>query len=219
MLYEQYDISKIEYYICLCIRFVRGSNKCPKFIGKLSRKLYGPKDNLKRFWYHKFLNIVIGKYTYGYEFLGTNRIKRIGAFCSIASGSQIVSNHRMDWVSTSPILDNPLFGFCDGDIGYRYFSEEDRKIKIGNDVWIGANCIIFEGVNIGDGAVIAAGSIIRKNVAPYSVVGGVDRILKYRLPEAQIEKMLKIQWWNWKDEVIKNNIHCFYDKEKFLLKD
>ena len=128
----------------------------------------------------------------------------IGSFCSIADGQTVVPNdHRMDWITTSPIASLKEFGFVDRDYMNDYISDADRKIVIGNDVWIGARCIIFEGVAIGDGAVIAAGSIIRKDVPPYAVVGGVDRIIKYRFDQETIDKLLKMQWWNWDDEKIR----------------
>ena len=72
----------------------------------------------------------------------------------------------MDWVTTSPILAVKDFLFIDKNLNLEYCPPEKRKVVIGNDVWIGANCIIFEGVKIGDGAVIAAGSIIRRDVPP-----------------------------------------------------
>lgn len=97
----------------------------------------------------------------------------VHAFCSIAEGQIVIPNdHRMDWITTSPIASLKQFSFTDKDYMSEYISDEDRKVVIGNDVWIGARCIIFEGITIGDGAVIAAGSIIRKDVPPYAVVGG-----------------------------------------------
>lgn len=97
-----------------------------------------------------------------------------------------------------------------------YCPLEKREVIIGNDVWIGANCIIFEGVTIGDGAVIGAGSIIRRNVPPYAVVVNVDRIVKYRFSQEIIDKLLKIQWWNWSDDKIRENIQLMYDVEAFV---
>ena len=122
----------------------------------------------------------------------------------------------MDWITTSPIASLKEFGFVDRDYMNDYISEADRKIVIGNDVWIGARCIIFEGVTIGDGAVIAAGSIIRKDVPPYAVVGGVDRIIKYRFNQETIDKLLKTQWWNWDDEKIRLKIHHLMDNHKHV---
>lgn len=72
------------------------------------------------------------------------------------------------------------------------------QILIGNDVWIGDGVTILGGVRIGDGAVIAAESVITKDVPPYAVVGGNPaKIIKYRFPQEIIEKLLRIAWWNW----------------------
>ena len=146
-------------------------------------------------------------------------MKSIGSFCSIAEGQLIVPNdHRLDWITTSPIASLKEFSFADKDYMEDYISSENRSIIIGNDVWIGARCIIFEGVTIGDGAVIAAGSIIRKNVPPYAVVGGVDKILKYRFRQDIIEKLLKIKWWDWDDNKIIENFELMKNVELFVEK-
>lgn len=144
-------------------------------------------------------------------------VRFVHAFCSIAEDQIVILNdHRMDWITTSPIASLKQFSFTDKDYMSEYISDEDRKVVIGNDVWIGARCIIFEGITIGDGAVIAAGSIIRKDVPPYAVVGGVDKILKYRFDKDTVNKLLQIQWWNWDDEKIRRNIDFFRDKNNFL---
>lgn len=212
-------ISIIDSIIVKVMRFVKGTNKCPCFISNRSRKIYGRRDNLKRYWFAKYKNLIVGKYTYGYEFIENKSLKSIGAFCSIAHGTVIVPNdHRMDWVTTSPILAVKDFGFTDRDLNMEYCPSEKREVIIGNDVWIGANCIIFEGVKIGDGAVIAAGSIIRHDVPPYAVVVNVDKIIKYRFSKDVIDKLLKIQWWNWPDDKIKENLNLLYNPEKFVEK-
>lgn len=216
---KKYDITKTEEIFCKILRFIRGTKKCPKFIYKKSRKKYGRKDNLARYFSEKFNNTVIGKYTYGYEFLQDNHVAKIGAFTSIGAGQTVVPNdHRLDWVSTSPILSLEEFGFSRTNRMNDYCPENKREIVIGNDVWIGANCIIFEGVTIGDGAVIAAGSIVRKDVPPYAVVVGVDRIAKYRFAPEIIEKLLQIKWWQWEDELIKTKINFMYDVNSFVKK-
>lgn len=212
-------ISIIDGIIVKIMRFVKGTNKCPCFISNRSRKIYGRRDNLKRYWFAKYKNLIVGKYTYGYEFIENKSLKSIGTFCSIAPGTVIVPNdHRMDWVTTSPILAVKDFGFTDRDLNMEYCPSEKREVIIGNDVWIGANCIIFEGVKIGDGAVIAAGSIIRHDVPPYAVVVSVDKIIKYRFSKDVIDKLLKIQWWNWPDDKIKENLNLLYNPEKFVEK-
>ena len=202
---------------CFVLRKIRGTKKLPKCVLKKSYKKYGRLDSLGRYFFDKYTGIPVVRYTYGYQYLSNDNVKSIGAFCSIAEGQLIVPNdHRLDWITTSPIASLKEFSFVGRDYVNDYMSEEDRKIIIGNDVWIGARCIIFEGVTIGDGAVIAAGSIIRKDVPPYAVVGGVDKILRYRFDKETIEKLLKIKWWNWDDKDIREKIYMFRETAFFI---
>lgn len=213
----QYDVSTWDKIYCYLLRKIRGTKKMPKCVLKKSYKKYGRLDSLGRYFFDTYTGIPVGKYTYGYQYLNNNNIESIGAFCSIAEGQLVIPNdHRMDWITTSPIASLKQFSFTNKDYMSEYISDEDRKVVIGNDVWIGARCIIFEGITIGDGAVIAAGSIIRKDVPPYAVVGGVDKILKYRFDKDTVNKLLQIQWWNWDDEKIRRNIDLFRDKNNFL---
>lgn len=170
-----FDLEISYYDVCLCylIRNLHRSGNLPPFIRKRSRKKCGWRDDLARYYLKKYRGLDVGKYTYGYHSLTSEYLKRIGAFTSIGPNVIIVPNdHRMDWTTTSPILSLEQFSFCERDIMYEYIPKNKREIVIGNDVWIGANVIIFEGVKIGDGAVIAAGSIVRKDVPPYAVIGG-----------------------------------------------
>lgn len=213
----QYDVSTWDKLYCYLLRKIRGTKKIPKCVLKKSYKKYGRLDSLGRYFFDKYTGIPVGRYTYGYQYLDNDNVKCIGAFCSIAEGQLIVPNdHRLDWITTSPIASLKDFSFADEDYMNNYISSEDRNIIIGNDVWIGARCIIFEGVTIGDGAVIAAGSIIRKDVPPYAVVGGVDRILKYRFKQETIDELLQIKWWDWDDDKIRSNMHLFRNKELFM---
>ncbi|MBQ8418226.1 MAG: CatB-related O-acetyltransferase [Phascolarctobacterium sp.] len=183
----------------------------------MSKKRYGWNDNLGRYWNERYNNVKVGRYTYGYEYLNSKYLVSIGSFCSIASGQIIVPNdHRLDWVTTSPIASLKEFSFADVDYMKNYCPDEKRNILIGNDVWIGANCIVFEGVTINDGAVIAAGSIVRKDVPPYAVIGSVDKIIKYRFSDEIIEKLLKIKWWNWEEEKIRKNIKFLQNIDEFV---
>lgn len=86
------------------------------------------------------------------------------------------------------------------DTGFR---ESDRPIAIGNGVWIGMRCLILDGVTIGDGAIVAAGAVVTKDVPPFAVVGGVPaRVLKYRFPQEMIDRLMEIKWWDLPDEEI-----------------
>lgn len=213
---NKYEISYFEYLFCKIIRCLRGSKKCPKFVCKISYKKYGRKNNLTRYWFEKYCNIKIGQYSYGFECIDNYNVKNIGAFCSIAKVYIVPNDHRIDWVTTSPILSLKEFDFSERDVMIEYCSMKDRETEVGNDVWIGENVIIFEGVKIGDGAVIAAGSVVRKDVPPYAVVGGVDKIIKYRFNDKIIQKLLQIKWWDWETKKIRDNIELFYDIEKFV---
>ena len=93
---------------------------------------------------------------------------------------------------------------------------DNRSVEIGNDVWIGANVIILPGVKIGDGAVLAAGAVVTKDVEPYAIVGGVPaKVSRYRFDQEMIEAFLRIKWWEWSVEKIEENIELFYQPEEF----
>lgn len=106
--------------------------------------------------------------------LNPNLIESIGAFCSINSRASLgtLGNHPKDFVSTHNYLYRVSKGFIDRE-REDVWSAYNKKILIGNDVWIGQDAIILPGVTIGNGAIIAAGAIVTKDVEPYSVVGGV----------------------------------------------
>ena len=76
--------------------------------------------------------------------------------------------------------------------------------------------MIFQDVTIGDGAVIGAGSIVRKDVPPYAVVINTDQILKYRFDKEICRKLLEIKWWDWEDNKIKKEIDNLYNIDKFI---
>lgn len=88
---------------------------------------------------------------------------------------------------------------------------------IGNDVWIGANAIILQGVTIGDGAIIAAGAVVTKDVPPYAIVGGVPaKVIKYRFSDEVILKLLQIKWWDKPEEWIIQKLEKFTDVSGFV---
>ncbi|MEG0469837.1 MAG: CatB-related O-acetyltransferase [Longicatena sp.] len=135
----------------------------------------------------------------------------IGKFCSIACGVKFLfnsANHTRNSLSTYPF---PLF-FEEWDLDKKEVTQSwDNKgdIIIGNDVWIGYEAVIMAGVNIADGAIIAARAVVTKDVPPYTIVGGVPaKEIKKRFSEETITTLLNIQWWNWSKERIQQNINA-----------
>lgn len=145
----------------------------------------------------------------------------IGAFCSIASSVNIIyGNHpTKGFISTHPSFfsKNKQAGFSFTEIELfveRNYVIPEKKISvvIGNDVWIGFNASIMEGVTIGDGAIIGAGSMVLKDVPPYSIVVGVPaKIIRYRFTKIEIEKLLELKLWNHDFDWIKKNYKLFND--------
>ena len=154
-------------------------------------------------------NIEIGRYTYGYENMsikqwGEGASLKIGSFCSIADRLTVFlgGNHRVDWMSTFPfghIFQDELGGT--EIVGH---PKSNGEIIIGNDVWIASNVTIMSGIQIGDGAVIAANSMVVKDIAAYEIWGGNPaKKLKMRFSDEIIKSLLKLKWWEWKVGVIK----------------
>lgn len=157
-------------------------------------------------------NITVGDYTYYDDFESVENFKKnvkyhfdftgdkliIGKFCQIASGVEFImngGNHLVDAVSTFPfsIFGNGWEGAMEG----KTFPNKGNT-EIGNDVWIGYRSLIMPGVRIGDGAIIATASLVTKDIPPYAIAGGNPaRIIRKRFDDNTIEKLLKIEWWNW----------------------
>lgn len=144
-----------------------------------------------------------------YTYVGRNTVIQnasVGQFCSIANEVCIgLGAHPLNELSTSPLfyrINNPLnIKLADSD---SVFSDY-RQIEIGNDVWIGARAILLDGVTIGHGAVIAANSVVTKDIPPYAISAGVPaRVVKYRFDPEKIKYLLDLGWWTWDLEEIKS---------------
>lgn len=149
-----------------------------------------------------------------YSYIGYNTNiyhAEIGKFCSISKDVSIgLPSHPSTFISTSPIFVNKVNG-----TGYSWssrdiFNSVPQKVCIANDVWIGMKSTIMGGVRVGNGAIVAAHSVVTKDVPPYAVVGGVPaKIIKYRFTEDIIAKLLQSEWWNLPDDVLKEKINFF----------
>lgn len=149
---------------------------------------------------------------------------KIGRFCSIAHDVSCEPyTHPTANVSTYPSFFNTGNNLPFGKSSFNF--EEMLKtskgfiVEIGNDVWIGSHVTIKGGIKIGDGAIIGMNALVTKDVPPYSIVGGVPaKIIRYRFNKSIIEGMLRIQWWNWPIELIKQRQEEFISAEDFVKK-
>ncbi len=149
---------------------------------------------------------MLGEVHFGaFSYVGSGEIShaRIGRFCSIANSVTIgPAEHPTGWLSSHPFQYNgtrrlgPPYEAWRGTGRFRAYGA--RPVQIGNDVWIGGNALIRRACQVGHGAIVAAGAVISRDVAPYGVAAGVPgRILKFRLDEALRERLLRLEWWNW----------------------
>jgi len=160
-------------------------------------------------------DVLLGRYSY---VSGPNTIihsGEIGRFCSIAAGVKIgLDEHEYHWVSTHPFLYSKAFG---GFVETTNSRQVKPRPVIGDDVWVGVNSVILRGVTVGKGAVIAAGSVVTKDVEPYTIVGGVPAApIKKRFADEEIQLLLQIDWCVWSEEKLRSKIRLFRDVNEFL---
>ncbi|MDP4177126.1 MAG: CatB-related O-acetyltransferase [Bacillota bacterium] len=193
-----------------------------------SKRIY-PRSGDKETIYLKSVitnpNIIIGDYTIYNDFVTdptkfeqnnvlyhypVNNDKLIvGKYCSIACGVKFMftsGNHKITSLSTYPF---PIFyeewklNGCDITNAW----DNNGDIVIGNDVWIGYEAVIMQGVHIGDGAIIGTRAVVTKDVPPYTIVGGIPaKEIRKRFPEDVIAKLIKLKWWNWDDVTVEKNL-------------
>lgn len=167
-------------------------------------------------------NILIGDYTYyddpegaenfernvlyHYPFIGDKLI--IGKFCALARGVKFImngANHKTSGLCTFPFF---IFGNGwesaapePGDLPYK------GDTRVGNDVWMGYDCLIMPGVTIGNGAIISSRSVVVSDVPAYSIVGGNPaKVIRQRFSDEVIAELEKIAWWDWSPEKITQNL-------------
>lgn len=153
----------------------------------------------------------LGDYSYIGEYCEVADAE-IGKFCAIANMVRIgAPNHPMERASQHRFTYVPEY-YEDGakrDAGF-FAGRRAARVLIGHDVWIGHAAIVLPGVTVGDGAVIAAGAVVSRDVAPYTVVGGVPaRRIRERFPREIAAKLAAIAWWDWPDERIFAEIASF----------
>lgn len=164
-----------------------------------------------------FTGSAIGRGTYVGE---NSRIHhaRIGRYCSVSANfacgfgthpARFVSTHPAFYLARSALK----FSFVKTDAFDPYqYVEDQYLVVIGNDVWIGYNVTILDHVKVGDGAILAAGSTVTRDVAPYTIVAGTPaREIGRRFNDGQIQKLAELKWWDKPADWLAQNAHLFTD--------
>ncbi|MDD2806222.1 MAG: CatB-related O-acetyltransferase [Elusimicrobiales bacterium] len=218
---------------------LRGALRNPMFVWGLS---YAKNTYLEYVWRKKSLrigsgaivcNCRFGKSNVLYDNVNVNTVElgdytyiannssisyaNIGKFCSIGPHVQcgLGLHPTRDFIST-----HPAFFSLAEQAGMTFTSKslfrERELVRIGNDVWIGANALLLDGICVGDGAIIAAGAVVAKDVPAYAIVGGVPaKLIRYRFSPEQILVIQKSEWWNRSFAWIKENSSGFKDFNTF----
>lgn len=148
-------------------------------------------------------NVDLGSFSYVAEQSQLAGV-RIGRFCSIGPGFLCgYGEHPTDLISTSPV-----FYSTRKQCGVTFAAEdgfqETRETSIGHDVWIGARVFVRDGVRIGNGALIAAGGVVVRDIPDYAIAGGVPaKVIRYRFDDNCIRELLGVEWWNWSEEKLR----------------
>lgn len=160
----------------------------------------------------------VGAFCYFSGLTLINKADEIGRFCMINRNVSIgLANRAVNSISSHFLFDTPSCAWADGfhDLSYEERIKTKKKhrllefkskdtVHIGNDVWIATGAQILLGVTIGDGAIIAAGSVVTKDVPPYTVVGGVPaKVIRKRFSDDVIEKLLELKWWEYGPDIMK----------------
>jgi virginiamycin A acetyltransferase len=135
-------------------------------------------------------------------FKGSARIS-IGRYCAVGHGVRMISSdHRTDRANLQVRLQKRL-GFGDLDVAR-------GPIEVGNNVWIGDAAILLSGVKVGDGAVIAAGTVVTRDVPAFAIVAGSPaRLIRMRFDEEEIARISDLAWWNWSEDEMRNHRDLF----------
>lgn len=162
----------------------------------------------------------VGDYSYLVQFCQVI-YTTIGKFCSIASYVRLnPGNHPIERPTSHHMTYRAKqFGFASADDEDFFNWRRAHPVTIGHDVWIGHSVTVMPGVSIGNGAVIGSGAVVTKDVAPYSIVAGVAaKPIRQRFSDEVIDKLERMQWWNWSRETLEERFLDLRNMELFLEK-
>lgn len=145
--------------------------------------------------------LTMGSFSYSRSALDQDT--EIGRYCSIATGCTVMGiEHPTDRISTHTFTFRPFYSkYFRNSMGRgpstKPFAATLSPVRIEHDVWIGQNVLLKRGVTIGTGSIVAAGSVITKDVPPYAIVGGVPaKLIRYRFKDEMISDLLESRWWD-----------------------
>jgi acetyltransferase-like isoleucine patch superfamily enzyme len=157
-----------------------------------------------------------GEHTYGdielYTYSGNSRL-HVGDYCSIANNVTVIigGEHRYDTVTSYPLKEKKFFVSPEN---VKVNARDKGDTYIGNDCWLGHGTAILSGSHIGDGAVIGAYSLVTGRIPPYAIAtGNRAQVVGYRFTERQIAALLRIKWWEWSEDKVKENAHLLSDND------
>lgn len=172
--------------------------------------------NVKLYFPVRLYDVSVGDFSYVGMYSHLKNVD-IGKFCSIGPHCLFGWGiHPIQGISTAPMFYSTKMqnGFT---ISKSDKVIETKRITIGNDVFIGMNTTILDGVSIGDGAVIGAGAVVSKDIPSYAVaVGNPIRVIKYRFPDHVIKELLDIKWWELSEDKLAIVEEYFFDIQRFI---
>jgi acetyltransferase-like isoleucine patch superfamily enzyme len=183
------------------------------------RRLDHADDSVSRALMKEYLDVDVGRMTYGaYKVDGSIAPgTRIGSFCSIAPDVRLGgSDHPLGYVSTHPFQYLRNRGYVTED-DQALVRTLNQPVVIEDDVWLCDNVAVLCGVTIGRGAAVGAGAVVTTDIPPYSLALGVPaRVVRTRLPEDQVERLMEIDWPSWDDDTIRERVSVFSEPEEFI---
>lgn len=197
--------------------FMRILNFLQKLFSKKKKAVFFTKDAFQNKKY------VIGDFSYGIPkvlFENEEANLFIGKYCSISENVCIFlgGNHRYDWITTYPFSAlNDYFPMAKTISGH---PATNGNVTIGNDVWISRSVTIMSGINISNGAIVGANSVVTKNIGPYEIwAGNPAKFIRKRFNDETISFLMEIEWWNWEHEKIIQNLEILCSNDISSIKN